>query len=197
MQCLDIGAMAEVPDLVVVSKLKTQFSTNPKYTQHVQYKHGNTLRQRKILAEERWQKERKLGSGSFGIVRLEKCIYGDRKGSFRAVKKIQKVASINYYRELEAIALFSHDQASTHLSLLCLHGHDIDSLVYSMHSVLSGRLVGMKITPAFLSQWNISQTVTYSNTWAAQSQRGKHSLLSNRLLKASNTCIRTDLLTET
>jgi hypothetical protein len=40
--------MALVPDLVLVSKLETQFNTDPEYTQHVQYNSGTTLRQRTI-----------------------------------------------------------------------------------------------------------------------------------------------------
>lgn len=115
--------MAEVPDLVAVSKLDTQFSEYPKYTQHVQYKHGTTLRQRRILTEERWEKIRNLGSGSFGVVRLERCIHGEPKDSLRAVKKIRKLASVEYCRELEAIALFSHDQASRLLVYALSIGH--------------------------------------------------------------------------
>jgi hypothetical protein len=100
--------MAVVPDLVLVSKLETLFSSDPEYTQHVQYTSGTTLRQRKIRKEERWRTDKKLGRGSYGTVRLERCIHGDKRGELRAVKSIQKVEAVDYYRELEAIVLFSH-----------------------------------------------------------------------------------------
>lgn len=101
--------MAARSDLVLVSKLETQFSSNPDYTQHTRYISGTTSRQRRIPKEERWTAQKRLGSGSYGTVRLESCIHGDKKGELRAVKTIQKREAIEYYRELEAIALFSHD----------------------------------------------------------------------------------------
>ena len=57
-------------------------------------------------------RERMLGSGSFGIVWLERCIQGNSEGKVRAVKKFRKLESSDYYRELEAIALFSHSNVS-------------------------------------------------------------------------------------
>jgi calcium/calmodulin-dependent protein kinase I len=104
--------MATIPDLVRVSKLDTQFCSNPDYTQHTQYVSGSTFRQRKIPKEERWEKDKRLGRGSYGVVWLERCIYGDSEGKVRAVKKVRKVESSGYYRELEAIALFSHSKVS-------------------------------------------------------------------------------------
>src|ERR1700712_1173712 len=104
--------MPPVPDLVWVSKLDTEFSSSPAYTQHVHYISGTTSRQRRIRKEERWKRERRLGNGSFGVVWLEKCIHGDGEGKVRAVKEIQKLDSSDYHRELEAIALFSHSRVS-------------------------------------------------------------------------------------
>ncbi|PQE08308.1 kinase-like domain-containing protein [Rutstroemia sp. NJR-2017a BVV2] len=63
---------------------------------------------KKVYKEERWKKEKVLGRGGFGVVTLEKCIQGDSKDRLRAVKKIRKAD--NYERELEAIALFSHEK---------------------------------------------------------------------------------------
>jgi hypothetical protein len=111
--------MPPIPDLVRVSKLDTQFCSSPEYTQHVQYVSGSTLERRRVCKEERWKKERGLGRGSFGIVWLELCIQGDSEGKVRAVKKVQKLDSNNYYRELEAIALFSHDKVS--VLIFCIH----------------------------------------------------------------------------
>lgn len=105
-----------IPDLVRVSKLDTHFYSDPEYTEHIRYVSGTgtgtTPRQRRVRKEERWKKETRLGSGAFGIVWLERCIQGDGTGSFRAVKKIPKLESSNYYRELEAVALFSHSKVS-------------------------------------------------------------------------------------
>jgi hypothetical protein len=101
---------APFSDLVRVSKLETQFFLDPEYVQHVQYVSGTTLRQRRILREEKWKKEKDLGSGGFGIVWLERCFHGATEGQVRAVKKVQKLESSNYHRELEAIALFSHSK---------------------------------------------------------------------------------------
>ncbi|MCJ1269155.1 hypothetical protein MMC22_009044 [Lobaria immixta] len=97
-------------DLLQVSKLETQFYSDPEYTQHVQYVSGSTPRERKVRKEEKWMRERGLGRGSFGVVWLERCSQGDSKGKVRAVKKVEKLKSSDYYRELEAIALFSHSK---------------------------------------------------------------------------------------
>ena len=111
--------MPPIPDLVQISKLDTQFHSSPKYVQHVKHISGNTPRQRRIRKEERWNRVRELGHGSFGIVWLEQCIQGDRKEELRAVKKVQKLESGDCYRELEAIALFSH--AKVNLLLVFIH----------------------------------------------------------------------------
>ena len=101
-----------LPDLVRVSRLETPTELGSHRTQHIQYVTGSTSRQRRIRKEEIWSRERGLGGGAFGVVWLERCTEGERKGELRAVKQIQKLESSGeYYRELEAIALFSHDKA--------------------------------------------------------------------------------------
>ena len=62
---------------------------------------------------------KELGRGSFGTVWLERCIQGNSKEEVRAVKEIQKVGSGDYFRELEAIALFSHTKVG--LPLVFIH----------------------------------------------------------------------------
>jgi hypothetical protein len=118
--------MTTISDLVQVSKLETQFYSDPEYTQHVHYVSGNTSRQRRVRKEEKWRREKGLGRGSFGIVWLERCIQGDSEGKVRAVKKVQKLESSDYYRELEAIALFSHSKVSQLLSFI--HNHLVHPL---------------------------------------------------------------------
>ncbi|KAH0551390.1 hypothetical protein GP486_007397, partial [Trichoglossum hirsutum] len=109
----DRGTMPPASDLVRDSKLETTFCKE--YTQHVYHVSGANLRQRKIRKEERWEKCRTIGSGSFGSVQLERLITDSSEEKYRAVKKIKKStqqsSAIDYNRELEAIAKFSHEKA--------------------------------------------------------------------------------------
>ena len=112
-------AVAAVQDFVRISKLDTQFNSDPEYTQHVKYVSRSSTKQRSVRNEEKWKRERKLGQGGSGIVWLERCIEGESKGELRAVKQVQKLEASNYYRALNAIALFSQ----TMVSLLVLLNH--------------------------------------------------------------------------
>jgi hypothetical protein len=109
-----------LPDLVRLSQLDTRFSSSPEYTQHIQYVPGNVRERRRVRKEERWKRVRRLGRGTFGDVWLEQCIQGDTEGEVRAVKKIQKLDRNNYYRELEAIALFSHNKVDLSILLFAV-----------------------------------------------------------------------------
>src|SRR5579862_9446933 len=104
--------MPPVSDLVRDSKLETTF--HEKYTQHVYHVSGANPHQRKIRKEECWGKCRNIGIGSFGSVQLEKLITNGSEEKYRAVKKIKKSiqhsSAIDYNRELEAIAKFSHEK---------------------------------------------------------------------------------------
>ncbi|KAI4215457.1 MAG: hypothetical protein LQ351_001926 [Letrouitia transgressa] len=111
-------ATTPVPDLVRLSKLDTHFHSDPEYILHVEYVAESNTRQRKVRKEEKWKRERRLGRGGFGTVWSEKCIQGDRKGELRAVKEIPKHESYDYYRELEAVALFSHTKVILALILV-------------------------------------------------------------------------------
>jgi serine/threonine protein kinase len=101
---------SSTPDIVQLSKLETRFRSNPDCTEHVKYVFENERSRKKVYKEERWTIKKVLGHGGFGVVTLEQCIQGDNKGGLRAVKKIRKLD--NYQRELEAIALFSHEKVS-------------------------------------------------------------------------------------
>src|SRR5690349_12493011 len=101
--------MPPVSDLVRDSKLETRFSRG--YTEHVYYVTGPTARQRWIRKEERWERLRLLGFGTFGTVSLQRSIAENGEEKYRAVKEITKVQRhkhIDYSRELEIIAKFSH-----------------------------------------------------------------------------------------
>ncbi len=64
--------------------------------------------------EERWQRSRELGRGSYGTVRLEQCFSGPSDGQFRAVKELRKAqhssTSKYYSKELQAIIKFSQER---------------------------------------------------------------------------------------
>ncbi|KAI9772550.1 MAG: hypothetical protein M1840_000755 [Geoglossum simile] len=104
--------MPPVSDLVQDSKLETTFYE--RCTQHVYHVPGANPRQRKMRREERWERCRNLGAGTFGTVWLEKLIVDGGEGRYRAVKEIKKEmqlpGAIDYNRELEAIAKFSHQK---------------------------------------------------------------------------------------
>ncbi|VUC34836.1 unnamed protein product [Clonostachys rosea] len=110
------GSRAATSDLVRDSKLETVISNNGALVQHITYESSPRMRQRRLRKEQTWKRVREIGGGGFGCVWLEERLDGDNGGSFRAVKEISKIQSkgqqlsINYNRELEAIAKFSHSK---------------------------------------------------------------------------------------
>ena len=104
--------MTSIPDLIKLSKLETEFHSEPDYVQHVEYVFGSNTERKKVRKEERWKRKRRLGRGGYATVWLEQCIDGDKKEKLRAVKEIPKIGSIDYNKELEAIALFSHSKVT-------------------------------------------------------------------------------------
>jgi serine/threonine protein kinase len=108
--------MAEsASDLVRDSKLHTEFPSG--ITKHVKYVSSRSARQGRLRVEESWKRQQTLGRGSFGQVWLETCISGPDQGKLRAVKEIAKGGSaIDYERELEAIAKFSHSNVRSCVS---------------------------------------------------------------------------------
>jgi serine/threonine protein kinase len=98
-------------DLIRDSKLETAFADGD--TVHSFRSSNSSAGQRRRRTQERWTRESQLGSGSFGTVWLEKCVEGQKLGQLRAVKEILKpegTRTIDYERELEAIAKFSHEK---------------------------------------------------------------------------------------
>lgn len=109
--------MPPVSDLVDLSRLDVHVAGDLRSTVQKQYvrAHGTQPHRhhRGNLIETTWRRERTLGQGGGGIVYLEKCtgcspeIAQGRIGQLRAVKRLQKQKDADYYRELEAVALFS------------------------------------------------------------------------------------------
>jgi hypothetical protein len=133
--------MPTISDLVRDSKLETRFYGE--YTQHVYHVSGATPRQRKVRKEERWARDKSLGTGASGTVYLEKSITENGEVQHRAVKEIRKTAhksgAIDYSRELEAIAKFSHPKVRD-LSVLLSFG-SVASLTILSHQKLMRKVV--------------------------------------------------------
>lgn len=104
-------------DLVRDSKLETYFLNEE--VQHISYVSNLRTRQRRVKKETRWRRRENLGAGAYGCVWLEECYEGekDEVGAVRAVKEISRVIDgrpqLDYERELEAIAKFSHANVGT------------------------------------------------------------------------------------
>lgn len=103
-------AIHTIPDIVRLSRLEAKFDPETSCTTHIRYVSESKTNRRKIRQEEVWQHQKSLSRGGFGLLTLESCVQGDRKGQVRAVKKIQKLQSSDFFRELEAIALFSNEK---------------------------------------------------------------------------------------
>ncbi|PLB49671.1 kinase-like protein [Aspergillus steynii IBT 23096] len=102
-----------IPDLVRDSKLETHFLPDSSVeTVHTYHEPDYKSRRRLVPRLEHWTRHEKIGGGSFGSVWLEKCTKGaKRDNGLRAIKQMEvrrKSTLLNYNRELEAIAKFSH-----------------------------------------------------------------------------------------
>jgi hypothetical protein len=103
-------------DLVLDSKLDTRFE--PGLTVHT-YRQLSTDSARRMVVhrQEYWRQISRIGSGAYGSVWLEKCVQGHQDVEVRAVKEVstrplRSGRQIDYDRELEAVAKFSHDKVS-------------------------------------------------------------------------------------
>ncbi|KPM41375.1 hypothetical protein AK830_g5195 [Neonectria ditissima] len=122
---------SRLPDLVRDSQLATRF-LGAGATKHTIYvTPSQSTRRSRVRAEQIWQRERKLGNGTFGHVWLERCASGPTSGSVRAVKEMPKDSSlpVNYLRELEAMAKFSHEKY-VHCFVKCFGWYMSESMVF-------------------------------------------------------------------
>lgn len=94
-------------DLVALTRLAVRLSPDGK--SYLQSTSTNAQPGKRHTAlDVQWQREKDLGSGTFGEVYLEKCIESGWTEEKRAVKKIRKISSIDYKRELEVLAALSY-----------------------------------------------------------------------------------------
>ncbi|KAH8194466.1 hypothetical protein TruAng_011364 [Truncatella angustata] len=99
----------QLSDLVRDSRIETEFRGD-EFT-HVFYDSGSSARERRIRREELWQRQDRIGRGTYGTVYLERCICDDFRRR-RAVKEIKMHDRREYARELEAVAKFSHKKVN-------------------------------------------------------------------------------------
>lgn len=101
-------AMEQASDLVVLSRLTVQFSSDERSLIQTTSRRPSP-HARAVKSKVRWQRECKhLGGGTFGQVYMERCMETGRTDEKRAVKSIEKIGTIDYKRELEALAVFSY-----------------------------------------------------------------------------------------
>ncbi|KAJ5218020.1 uncharacterized protein N7498_000119 [Penicillium cinerascens] len=97
-------------DLVLDTRIQVEFGDNVTYRHTVQSKVSTARHVRRRHRKDTWKVERILGSGSYGIVTLHKCLTSEGPTELQAVKMIEKAVvskGIDYYEELEAVAKFS------------------------------------------------------------------------------------------
>jgi hypothetical protein len=109
--------MSLTTDLVRDSKLKTQIM-NDEYCVHTHYESNPSSRKRAVPRLEYWQRQKVIGRGSYGSVRLERCVKGERDLQVRAVKQISTARPssskpLDYGRELEAVMKFSQPKVQS------------------------------------------------------------------------------------
>ncbi|KIW24675.1 uncharacterized protein PV07_10377 [Cladophialophora immunda] len=100
-------------DLILDSKLETQFESS--FTVHT-YREICAISERRVIRKEYWHRESHIRNGAYGGVWLEKCVQGHRDVQMRAVKQLsikpsRNAERIDYSRELQAIAKFSHEKS--------------------------------------------------------------------------------------
>lgn len=174
LQSIDTYAleMTQISDLILDSQLDTYFLPDSTVNTHCE---SNPTGQRRVInRSEHWQRQRKIGGGGFGTIWLEKCSSGGqpdgliRNGSLQAVKQMavdQQYGPIDYHRELEAIAKFSHKR-------VCLLNAPFGQLTLthlnSMNDASSGRLGGTSQATSCISPWNGLKTAIYLGSYIKQ-----------------------------
>ncbi|KAH7136993.1 hypothetical protein B0J13DRAFT_83046 [Dactylonectria estremocensis] len=112
----DIPDLArQIPDLVRDWELECSLIKDA-CTVHASYVSNPAKGIWRQRVEEKWERQKHLGRGTYGIVSLQRCTSGPQIGNDRAVKEIsisssQSATEMKHLsRELLAIVKFSHKQ---------------------------------------------------------------------------------------
>ncbi|KAK5635897.1 hypothetical protein RRF57_011609 [Xylaria bambusicola] len=107
-----MAADADIPESVRDSRWEADFQPNP----HVPYQTTNTsLSGRRLLRQEIWIRQKRLGHGGFGVVWLERAHPANQSSiRLRAVKELrvgrEDLRRSDYIRELQALVKFSQQK---------------------------------------------------------------------------------------
>jgi hypothetical protein len=148
---------SSLPDLITDSKLEVESFKD--YSIQTRLVSNPATGQRRTRQQERWQRIKELGRGSFGTVWLEECTAGPSSGEVRAVKELCKnptSVSTNYYRELEAIAKFSQERVST----VDILSKEYTLIMHSIKTVSFAPSVGTRTIMQSLLLWSILSLAT-------------------------------------
>ncbi|KAJ5850197.1 hypothetical protein N7455_010053 [Penicillium solitum] len=95
--------MTRIPDIVRDFELETRFLPGCSDTIHTYHESDLASGRRLVVRAEHWQREREIGSGTYGSIWLERCIEGGRSGvEVRAVKQLPTAYSDIDYHQPEA-----------------------------------------------------------------------------------------------
>ncbi|VUC28205.1 unnamed protein product [Clonostachys rosea] len=137
-------------DLVSDSKLETVFSDDGTVS-HTSYESSIATRQRRVKREHRWKRCWELSTGTYGRVWLEESINEEERGNLRAVREISKTnrgQQVNYDRELEAMAKFSHSKY-VHCFVQSLGWYENTTKLFTAMEYLENGDLGKFLTRAF------------------------------------------------
>ena len=161
--------MARVSDLIRDLKLETSFHPDCSVeTVHTYQESDLTSRRRVVARSEHWKRLSKIGGGAYGSVWLEKCIRDSHQRSVQALRAVKQIdldtryGPIDYNRELEAIAKFSHSRVC--MRRICTSSETAILSFFSMCDALFGHLGGMKPQISYSLQWNILNSAICINT---------------------------------
>jgi hypothetical protein len=154
-----IGKMSRLPDLVRDSKLETHFLPDCSVeTVHTYHESDPSSRRRVVVRYEHWKRQRRIGGGGYSTVWLEECFQGSRDGvQVRAVKQIEtggRFQRIDFNRELETIAKFSHSRVCSNDWIECFKSN-ADCSNTSMKDALFNPLGGIEAPSTFRLRWSI------------------------------------------
>ena len=190
-------------ELVRLAELDAQVSENQDVTIHEngagQAWDESRERQRSVC-----RRGRKLGSGGFGTVYREDCVAGELSGAVRAVKCIalntntHGKRSVDYGRELKAVAKFSQKQVSEQCDIDALFRGQLSThqSFCSTPTSSSSPMDGIRRLTRYSSLWSSLSMEISRYIWRSPSQRRKCNESFIRYLVVSLACTTVAMSTE-